>query len=296
MNMPELPEVETVRAGLAPFIEGARIEHVALHRGNLRFAFPDRFAERLAGRTILRAGRRAKYLLFGLSDGATLLSHLGMTGSYRFIERPIIEPTRYHPPADKGKHDHIEWTLSHPEHGSLHLVYADPRRFGFVDLFGEEDDSPYLKDLGPEPLGNDFNADFLAARFAGKQAPIKAGLLDQRIIAGLGNIYVSEALYRAHILPTAPCAALVTEAGGPTRRLEALVSAIRMVLIEAIEVGGSTLRDFRKADGTSGYFQHRFAVYDREGEACPTPLCTGTIARIVQSGRSSFFCPVCQHE
>jgi formamidopyrimidine-DNA glycosylase len=293
--MPELPEVETVRAGLAPFVEGAHIDAVTLNRDNLRFPFPDGFVKRLTGRTIVRAGRRAKYLLFTLDDGQTMLSHLGMTGSYRFIERALPEPSRYYEPEPNGKHDHIEFTLTHPQHGKLHLIYADPRRFGFVDLFRADEVSPYLKDLGPEPLGNDFNAGFLAARFAGKKAPIKAGLLDQTIIAGLGNIYVSEALHRSHILPTAACGALVTKAGKPAKRLEDLTVAIRTVLVEAIEVGGSTLRDFRKADGTSGYFQHRFAVYDREGEPCPTPLCTGTIERIVQSGRSSFFCPVCQH-
>jgi formamidopyrimidine-DNA glycosylase len=293
--MPELPEVETVRAGLAPFIEGAHIDHVELNRENLRFPFPEHMAKRLTGLTITHAGRRAKYLLFSLSDGSTLLSHLGMTGSYRFLETDIAEPTRYHPPENRGKHDHLEMLLTHPTHGRLHLIYADPRRFGFVDLYNNADESPYLKDLGPEPLGNDFNAAFLAERFAGKKAPIKAGLLDQSIIAGLGNIYVSEALHRAHILPDTPCGALVTKTGKPSKRLEDLVFAIRQVLIEAIEVGGSTLRDFRKADGTSGYFQHRFAVYDREGEPCPTALCTGTIKRIVQSGRSSFFCPVCQH-
>ena len=292
--MPELPEVETVRAGLVPFVEGAHIDHVTLYRANLRFAFPEKFVERLTGRTIVQAGRRAKYLLFKLDDGQVMLSHLGMTGSYRFIEKQILEPTRYREPK-RGKHDHIEFELTHPKHGKLHLIYADPRRFGFVDLFPSEDDSPYLRDLGPEPLGNDFNAGFLADRFAGKKAPIKAGLLDQRLIAGLGNIYVSEALHRAHILPDTTCGALVTKAGRPSKRLEDLTTAIRTVLTEAIEVGGSTLRDFRKADGTSGYFQHSFAVYDREGEPCPTPLCTGTIERIVQSGRSSFFCPVCQH-
>ena len=220
VKMPELPEVETVRAGLAPFVEGAHIDHVALHRANLRFPFPEKFAERLTGRTIERASRRAKYLLFELDDGQTMLSHLGMTGSYRFIERDIVEPTRYRPPQDRGKHDHIEFTLTHPVRGLLHLIYADPRRFGFVDLFSDKAANPYLEDLGPEPLGNDFNAQFLADRFAGKKAPVKAGLLDQSIIAGLGNIYVSEALHRAHILPDAACGALVTKTGKPSKRLE----------------------------------------------------------------------------
>jgi len=186
------------------------------------------------------------------------------------------------------------WTISHPVHGRSHLIYADPRRFGFVDLFSDPDDCPYLGGLGPEPLGNDFNAQRLAATLARKKAPIKAALLDQRVVAGLGNIYACEALHRAHILPTSPAGLLVDGQGRPRPELDDLVAATRQVLIEAIEVGGSTLRDFRNAEGGSGYFQHNFAVYDREGDPCPTPLCTGYVARIVQSGRSTFFCPVCQ--
>ena len=296
-NMPELPEVETVRLGRQPFLEGARIDRVTLNRKDLRFPFPRGFATALTGKTIESAGRRAKYLLFRLSDGMTWLSHLGMTGSYRFREqKPLDEPSRYREAEQSARHDHLELALTHPRHGALHLVYADPRRFGFVDLYREDADSPYLKGLGPEPLGNDFNAVGLAARFSGKRAPVKAALLDQRVVAGLGNIYVSEALHRAHILPTVVAGTLVTSRGEPKAMLDDLVESVRQVLIEAIEVGGSTLRDFRHADGTSGYFQHRFAVYDREGEPCPTPLCTGIVRRLMQSGRSSYYCPVCQRK
>ena len=292
--MPELPEVETVRRGLEPWIDGATIETVTLNRANLRFPFPADLKARLEGQTITKVGRRAKYLLMSLSSGQTLLSHLGMTGSWRFAEHGIDKAPRYYEPGTAPKHDHMVWDISHPRHGKSHLIYADPRRFGFIDLYDDIADSPYLKDLGPEPLGNDFNAAEMAEKFAGKKSPIKAALLDQRVVAGLGNIYVAEALHRAHILPTVLAGSLVTAKGRPKTALEDLASAVRQVLIEAIEVGGSTLRDFRHADGTSGYFQHRFAVYDREGEPCPTPLCTGTVERIVQSGRSTFFCPVCQ--
>jgi formamidopyrimidine-DNA glycosylase len=293
--MPELPEVETVRRGLAPIIEGAHIDHVVLNRADLRFAFPAGFVERLRGRTVTQTGRRAKYLLFHLDDGGIVLSHLGMTGSYRFDQAPLLEPTRYHEPSVAQKHDHVVFHLTHPEHGRMVLRYADARRFGFMDFYEEEAQSPYLAGLGPEPLGNEFSAEMLARRFAGKKAPIKAALLDQRIVAGLGNIYVSEALYRAHVLPDRPARDLLLQSGAPSGTLEALAAAVRAVLVEAIEAGGSTLRDFRQADGNTGYFQHRFLVYDKEGEPCPTPGCTGTINRIVQSGRSSFFCPICQH-
>ncbi|GHA22821.1 formamidopyrimidine-DNA glycosylase [Devosia pacifica] len=292
--MPELPEVETVRRGLEPYLTDARIEAVTLNRKDLRFPFPEGFAKALEGRTIVRVDRRAKYLLVRLDDGNTVLSHLGMSGAYRFTERDIDQPTRYYETNTARKHDHMIWSITHPTHGPLHLVYSDPRRFGFVDLFAEDQDNRYTKDLGPEPLGNEFDADMLAARFRTKAAPVKAGLLDQRVVAGLGNIYVCEALHRAHILPTVKCSALVKTNGHPKAVLEDLVLAIRKVLIEAIEAGGSTLRDFRAADGASGYFQMRFAVYDREDEPCPTPLCTGTVKRIVQSGRSTFYCPRCQ--
>ena len=293
--MPELPEVETVRRGLEPWLAGARIDKVRLNRKDLRFPFPDGFAAALEGATVSEVGRRAKYLLFRLSTGWTWLSHLGMTGSYRFAGRTFKEPSRYYEPGVDAKHDHVVVDLTHPSEGRLTLIYADARRFGFMDLFRDEAESPYLAGLGPEPLSNEFNAEEMAARFAGKKAPIKAALLDQRVGAGLGNIYVSEALHRAHILPQNQARTLLLKSGRPSRRRDALAAGGRNVLTEAIEAGGSTLRDFRDADGGSGYFQHRFAVYDREGQPCPTPGCTGTILRIVQSGRSTFYCPVCQH-
>lgn len=292
--MPELPEVETVRRGLAPYLEGARIDAVTLNRKNLRFPFPKGFAQALTGDTIVSVGRRAKYLLFRLKSGRTLLSHLGMTGAYRFEDIQYKGRSRYYEPSGDRKHDHLSMALAHPAHGHLKLIYNDARRFGFMDLYDDEAQSPYLEGLGPEPLSNEFNAAEMAARFKAKKAPMKAALLDQRVVAGLGNIYVSEALHRAHIRPQLPAAALVLKSGQPSKRLELLADGVRTVLTEAIEAGGSTLRDFRDAEGGSGYFQHRFAVYDREGEPCPTPLCSGTIRRIVQSGRSSFYCPVCQ--
>lgn len=294
--MPELPEVETVRRGLAPYVEGARIEAVTLNRKDLRFPFPKGLVKVLTGETIESIGRRAKYLLFRLSNGKTLLSHLGMTGTYRFEAFTFKEPSRYHEPRPEEKHDHLVLDLSHPERGKLRLIYNDARRFGFVDLFENEKESPYLAGLGPEPLSKDFSAEEMAARFKAKKAPVKAALLDQRVVAGLGNIYVSEALHRAHIRPDVEARTLVLKSGAASKRLDDLAAGVRTVLIEAVEAGGSTLRDFRAADGGPGYFQHRFAVYDREGQPCPTPLCTGTIRRIVQSGRSTFYCPVCQRK
>jgi formamidopyrimidine-DNA glycosylase len=291
--MPELPEVETVRRGLEPWLTGATIEKVTLNRKDLRFPFPEGLKTALEGQTVTHVGRRAKYLLMSLSGGETLLSHLGMTGSWRFAEHPIDKPPRYYEPGEEPKHDHMVWEISHPQHGKSHLIYADPRRFGFIDLYDDVAESPYLQGLGPEPLGNDFNADEMAAAFRGKKAPIKAALLDQRVVAGLGNIYVAEALHRAHILPTVEARTLVKASGKPKLALERLAAAVREVLIAAIEVGGSTIRDFRSTTG-EGYFQHNFAVYDREGDPCPTPLCTGVVKRIVQSGRSTFYCPVCQ--
>ena len=292
--MPELPEVETVRRGLAPYLEGAHIDKVTLNREDLRFPFPPGFAGALEGRTVTTVGRRAKYLLFHLSDGTLWLSHLGMTGIFRFAEGRYKEPSRYYEPAASDRHDHVVIALTHPDRGRLTLIYSDARRFGFMDLAARAEDSPYLRGLGPEPLGNGFNAAAMAARFAGKAAPMKAALLDQRVVAGLGNIYVSEALHRAHIRPTTPAGRLVLRSGKPSPRLELLAAGVRDVLEEAIAAGGSTLRDFRAADGNSGYFQHTFRVYDRENQPCPTPGCTGTIRRIVQSGRSTFYCPVCQ--
>ena len=293
--MPELPEVETVRRGLAPHVIGARITRVELRRKDLRFPFPEGFAAALEGARIEAVDRRAKYLLFRLSTGHTWLSHLGMTGVYRFEDFAFKDASRYYEPTAAEKHDHLRIELDRDGDAPTALIYNDARRFGFMDLFAHDEDSPYLAELGPEPLSNAFNAMEMAERFRGKAAPMKAALLDQRVVAGLGNIYVSEALHRAHIRPDRAARDLVLKSGKPSKRLEDLADGVRTVLIEAIDAGGSTLRDFRSADGGSGYFQHRFAVYDREGEPCPTPGCQGTIQRIVQSGRSSFFCPVCQH-
>lgn len=293
--MPELPEVETVRRGLDPFLRGARIETVTLYRENLRFAFPQGFATALAGQTIETLDRRAKYLLFTLSGGAVWLTHLGMTGAYLVADHPIAEPSRRDEGDKSGRHVHLAARLVHPHHGPLTLSYADPRRFGFMGLYAPDAANPFTDPLGPEPLGNQLSADGLASALQGRKGPIKTLLLDQRIIAGLGNIYVCEALHRAGIDPRRPGGSLVALNGAPGAELLALVPAIRGVLEEALEAGGSTLRDFRTSDGTPGYFQHSFAVYGREGEPCLKPRCGGTVARIVQAGRSSFFCPSCQH-
>jgi formamidopyrimidine-DNA glycosylase len=295
LQMPELPEVETVRRALAPYLEGARIDRVTLNRADLRAPFPAGFAKALVGQTIVRCDRRAKYLLFRLSGGKTWLTHLGMSGSFRFEGVTLDRRTRrYFEPVEGGKHDHVVMELTHPKKGKERMIFADARRFGVMNLVEDDDHSAELGDLGPEPLSNSFNAEVLAERLAGKATPIKAALLDQRVVAGLGNIYVSEALHRAHIRPQTLAGKLVMKSGKPTRRLDDLAAAIPTVLNEAIEFGGSTLRDFRSADGESGGYQARFAVYDREGEQCPTPGCTGRIRRIVQAGRSTYYCPTCQ--
>jgi formamidopyrimidine-DNA glycosylase len=281
--MPELPEVETVRRGLQPFLEGREIAEVVLARPRLRYDFPTRFAERLAGRTVRRLDRRAKYLLAELDDGSAWLSHLGMTGSFR-----VVAPGETDAPADKSPtHDHVRLRLG----DGHHILYNDPRRFGFMDLFplAEAERSPHLAGLGPEPLSNAFSAATLAAAARGRRTPLKALLLDQRVVAGLGNIYVCEALWRAGLSPLRP-AGEVADADA----FERLTAAIRAVLTEAIAAGGSTLRDYRHADGSLGYFQHTFSVYDREGTPCPRPGCGGTIVRQRQAGRSTFLCELCQ--
>ncbi|OLP57499.1 DNA-formamidopyrimidine glycosylase [Rhizobium rhizosphaerae] len=304
--MPELPEVETVRRGLAPAMEGAVIARAELRRPDLRFPLPEGFAARVEGRRILGLKRRAKYLVIDLSDGAAILAHLGMSGSFR-VEEPAAladalpgetgdTPGLFYLPRGKdARHDHVVFHLER-EGRILQVVYNDPRRFGFMDLAEGTalDAHPFFRGLGEEPTGNGLSPDYLAARFKGKGQPVKATLLDQRVIAGLGNIYVCEALWRAGIAPTTAAGALVRGDGAPGARLVALNTAIHQVIAEAIEAGGSSLRDHIRTDGTLGYFQHRFSVYDREGEACPRPACTGTVARIAQGGRSTFFCPVCQ--
>lgn len=287
--MPELPEVEIIRRGLAPLLINAKIEKLHLRRKNLRFDFPAQFAEKISGATITNVSRRAKYLMFDLSNGQTLLSHLGMTGNYRFFALP--SPNAFE------KHDHVVFELSNTVAPSPFLVYSDPRRFGFMDLFDDAENCSFLKHLGPEPLGNHMTARMLAERFAKRRGPIKNVLLDQKVLAGLGNIYVCEALFRSNIHPAKSAATLANDGTGKMDpRLELLNRAIRDVLNEALEAGGSTLQDYRNVDGNSGYFQHRFAVYDRKGEPCSKEQCSGTVERLVQSGRSSFYCSQCQSQ
>jgi len=285
--MPELPEVETVRRGLAPAMEGRRIEAVRLSRPDLRFAFPDGFAQRLAGARVMRLDRRAKYLLARLDTEETLLMHLGMSGRFSIQAGPgaVVKPGAfaYAPPADP-RHDHVVFEIE----GGIAVTYNDPRRFGFMTLFGTagEEKQPFLKSLGPEPDSNRFSGAYLSEAFAGRRSPVKAGLLDQSVVAGLGNIYVCEALWRARISPRRLCASV---AG---LRAERLAAAVRAVIAEAIAAGGSTLRDYAGADGAMGYFQHSFDVYGREGALC---ACGKTrIRRILQANRSSFYCPACQ--
>ena len=284
--MPELPEVETVRRGLVPALEGRRILAVRLNRPDLRFPFPPGFAERVAGRRVERIDRRAKYLLIRLEDGATLLSHLGMSGRYSIDADDLaVQPGDFvHAAPANPKHDHVVLAVE----GGVTVRYNDPRRFGFMDLFAADADSPYLAGLGPEPNSNAFSSAYLSDVLKGRRMPIKAALLDQRIVAGLGNIYVCEALHRARISPRRLATTI------PGARAERLAPAVRSVIGDAIASGGSTLRDFAAADGALGYFQHTFRAYGREGEACPEAGCDGRIARIVQSGRSTFFCPACQ--
>jgi formamidopyrimidine-DNA glycosylase len=286
--MPELPEVETVRRGLQPHLEGAKLTRVVQNRPDLRFPLPDDFVHRLTGATIRRLDRRAKYLVAELDTGETLVAHLGMTGRFMIGEH---QPGQFHHQAgDDPKHTHIVFETELPgKKGGARIAFNDARRFGYMDLIRTDKlaQHPYFKGLGPEPLGEDFNAKALGAAIKGKKQNIKVTLLDQRIVAGLGNIYVSEALFRAHIHPERAAGSL------KPAELKRLVADVKAVLTDAIEAGGSTLRDFRAADGELGYFQHRFRVYGREGEPCPAP-CGGEIRRIVQGGRSTFFCPSCQ--
>ncbi|QCI98970.1 bifunctional DNA-formamidopyrimidine glycosylase/DNA-(apurinic or apyrimidinic site) lyase [Agrobacterium larrymoorei] len=296
--MPELPEVETVRRGLAPTMEGARIEKLELARPDLRFPFPEGFSEMVEGHEIVSLGRRAKYLLIELDNGLTIVSHLGMSGSFR-IESAMAAaetPGEFHHPRSKdGKHDHVIFHLSR---GGIHsrIIYNDPRRFGFMHLVRRADIDlyPAFAELGPEPTGNTLSADYLAGRFDGKSQPLKSTLLDQKVIAGLGNIYVCEALWRSHLSPLRAAGTLVTKTGRPKAALTELTQKIRDVIADAIAAGGSSLRDHIQTDGSLGYFQHSFSVYDREGHACPSPDCGGTVERITQSGRSTFYCAACQ--
>lgn len=297
--MPELPEVETVRRGLAPVMEGARIVRVEQRRANLRTPFPEGFVARLEEATVTALSRRAKYLLADLSTGAVLIAHLGMSGSFR-VRGGADEatPGLFHHGRDKAAtHDHVVFHLDGPHlPGGATVTYNDPRRFGFMDLVERADlpAHPSIAALGIEPLGNALDGDLLARLFSERATPLKSALLDQRLIAGLGNIYVCEALWRAGLDPRAAAGTTVTKTGAPSAGLAGLATAIRAVLEEAIEAGGSSLRDHRQANGELGYFQHAFAVYDREGSPCPRPTCDGVVERIVQGGRSTFFCPRCQ--
>ena len=276
--MPELPEVETVRRGLEPVLTGARLTRVEARRPDLRFPLPEGFVQRLTGATVRTLERRGKYLLAALDRGSTLLIHLGMTGRFE------IEAVGRAAAQGPAKHAHVVFET---DRGAV-ITFHDARRFGFMELIEGGALEARLAGLGPEPMGEAFDRVWLEAAFAGRRQGPKSLLLDQSVIAGLGNIYVCEALYRAHISPTEPAGAIGRKA------LERLVTAIRSVLAEAIAKGGSTLRDFSAADGSLGYFQHSFAVYDREHEPCLTPGCRGVVRRIVQSGRATFFCPVCQ--
>jgi formamidopyrimidine-DNA glycosylase len=292
--MPELPEVETVRRGLQPVMEGGTIARVETRRGDLRFPLQKDFLARLDGQTVTGLGRRAKYILADLASGDVLLMHLGMSGSFRVAEgeRNGQPGVFHHPRSEDRTHDHV---VFHMASGAV-ISFNDPRRFGYMKIVrrAEMDQEPFLKGLGPEPLGNAFDAAMLARACAGKKANLKAALLDQRVVAGLGNIYVCEALHRSHLSPKRAASTLALRNEAPSDHAKRLVGAIHSVLNAAIEAGGSSLRDHRRTDGELGYFQHSFKVYDREKRKCPTPRCGGIIKRFTQGGRSTFWCPKCQ--
>lgn len=293
--MPELPEVETVRAGLEPVLAGATISHLECRRPDLRFPFPEGFAKRLTGRRILSVGRRAKYLVLPLSDGEVLVMHLGMTGRFTIMVPGTLDrlPGAFvNGTGADPVHDHVVIRLA----SGASVTYNDPRRFGFMQLIPESglESHKLFAGLGPEPLGNSFSAQYLAHRALARSVPLKSFLLDQKVVAGLGNIYVSEALFKAGLSPRRKAAALSLQSSKPTARCDRLVRAIREVLVDAIAAGGSTLRDYRHADGALGYFQHSFQVYCRDGAPCLTPGCQGIVQRSVQAGRATFHCPACQ--
>lgn len=277
--MPELPEVETVRLGLAPAMEGHTITSVDLFRRNLRFPFPEKFKQSVQDTKILKVSRRAKYIIVTLNSNKTIIMHLGMSGSFRIV------PPEEHQCSEYGKHDHLVFEM---DDGTT-VIYNDPRRFGFIDLWSSNDieNYPRLSNIGPEPLTNAFCTETLTANLASKKTPIKSALLDQKVVAGLGNIYVCEALFLAGISPLRLAKKI------SKRRMPVLVKAINNTIQAAINSGGSTLRNFSHADGTLGYFQHRFQVYDKEGQPCVK--CSSSISRIVQAGRSTFYCKKCQH-
>jgi formamidopyrimidine-DNA glycosylase len=292
--MPELPEVETVRRGLQTAMEGAKIVKAEARRKDLRFPFQEDFVARLEGQTVTGLGRRAKYLMADLASGDVLLMHLGMSGSFRVVRQESAKtPGRLHHPRSPDRvHDHVMFRMS----SGAEVIFNDPRRFGYMKIIARNalEDEPLLKGLGPEPLGNEFDARMLAASCANRKTSLKAALLDQRVVAGLGNIYVCEALFRAHLSPRRLAATLSTRKGEPTDHTRRLVAAIHAVLNQAISAGGSSLRDHRQTTGELGYFQHSFQVYDREGEKCRTAGCGGVVRRFTQNGRSTFWCPKCQ--
>jgi formamidopyrimidine-DNA glycosylase len=287
--MPELPEVEIVRRGLEPALDGRVFARVDQHRPDLRFPLPHNFAARLRGRKVERLERRGKYLLAHLSGGHVLLMHLGMTGCFAVhAKNGSVNANAVR----RASHDHIVFHMR----GGDTVTYNDPRRFGFMMLIPEKDldEHPLLHHLGIEPLSKALTPEYLAQHARGKKVSLKPFLADQRIVAGLGNIYACEALYRARLSPTRGAATIASKTGKPNERAQALVSAIREVLDDAIKAGGSSMRDYRQANGELGSFQHSFCVYGREGKACLRKGCGGAVRRIVQSGRSTFFCPRCQ--
>lgn len=292
--MPELPEVETVRRGLEPALVGRRLVRIEQRRPDLRFPLPPRFAERLVGSRVDALRRRAKYLVAEISSGEALVMHLGMTGRFR-VERDaaIVEPGAFYQEAgSQPAHDHVVFHLD----DGARVTYNDARRFGFMTLgpLATLEGTPPFDTMGIEPLGAELDGARLATLMAGKRTPLKAALLDQRLVAGLGNIYVCEVLYRAKLSPFKAAGTLATPRGRPKAGTVRLSAAIKAVLEEAIAVGGSTLRDHAQVDGSAGAFQERFRVYDREGHPCQTPGCRGVVRRLVQSARSTFFCAVCQ--
>ena len=293
--MPELPEVENVRRGLEPVLAGRVITHVEQRRKDLRFPFPPRFKARLEGRKIVSLGRRAKYLLAFLDGGETLVMHLGMSGRFTVSERggrgqPLA--SYEHEMGAIPAHDHVVFKT---DRGAI-ITYNDPRRFGFMLLMREAEREFHrlFSGLGVEPLSNDFHAAYLARVAASRRCDLKAFLMDQRVVAGLGNIYVSEALHRVGLSPKRPARTLMKRDGSPTNGAERLASGIRRVLEAAIAAGGSTLKDYRQADGAAGSFQDAFAVYGREGEPCLTPGCGGIVRRSIQAGRATYSCRSCQ--
>jgi formamidopyrimidine-DNA glycosylase len=294
LPVPELPEVETVRRGLAPVMEGARIVRVEARRPDLRQPLPRDFAKRLEGQTVTGIGRRAKYLTADLASGDVLLMHLGMSGSFRVShdDKKVTPGEFHHPRGAASAHDHVVFHMS----SGATVTFNDPRRFGLMLIVPRCDLAahPLMREVGPEPLGNAFDAGLLAAACKAKKTSLKAALLDQTVVAGLGNIYVCEALHRARLSPKRRASTIAIRTGAPNARANVLVDAIKAVLNDAIRAGGSSLRDHRRTDGELGYFQHHFRVYDREGEPCVTPGCRGTVKRIVQNGRSTYFCPTCQ--